>query len=285
MKAKNDITKIKRAFYPGDEWLFFKIYLHYNVANKVLAKVILPFVKSLKRKRIIDEWFFIRYSDPGFHIRLRLHVIDNNAYGDIITSLNNRLKRYISAGFVNKITIDTYVREAERYGGDDIINCEHFFCDDSKLIAEIVANDYGNNDSDRILTAIALCNCLLHSYSNNSAEQEKIISRISDNFSSKINSKSVNEIYRDMRKDIEMILPYNSSLNIIKQKSRDNRYRGDNISAISDKASVITSLIHMRMNRFFAINPNIYEAVVYYMLSKALKSFIARNSASADAIK
>lgn len=281
MKAKDNIM-IKRNFYPGDEWLYFKIYLHFNVANKVLAKVILPFVKSMKRKRIIDEWFFIRYNDPGFHLRLRLHLIDKNSYGDIITSLNNKLKRYINDGFINKITIDTYVREAERYGGNDIINCEHFFCDDSKLIAEIVAHDTGGNDTDRILTAIALCNCLLYSYSENINEQEKIISRIYDNFSGKINSKSVNEIYRDMRKKIEDILPYDNSLSIIRRKSQDNKYNGDNLIAISDKTAVISSLIHMRMNRYFTNNPNLYEAIVYYMLSKALKSLLARNLISND---
>lgn len=65
---------IQRKFIPGSQWLYFKIYTGVKTADEVLAHTIRPFLRELYAERWIDGSFFIRYNDPDFHIRLRLHI-------------------------------------------------------------------------------------------------------------------------------------------------------------------------------------------------------------------
>jgi thiopeptide-type bacteriocin biosynthesis protein len=63
---------IKRSFTIGEEWLYFKIYCGVKTANELLISVVEPLVTKLRKEKKITLWFFIRYSDPEHHLRIRL---------------------------------------------------------------------------------------------------------------------------------------------------------------------------------------------------------------------
>ena len=63
-----------RMFIPGSEWVYFKIYTGTKTADSILKNELYDFVKEMMKYDLIDRWFFIRYNDPDFHIRLRLHM-------------------------------------------------------------------------------------------------------------------------------------------------------------------------------------------------------------------
>lgn len=73
-KTKISITMEDRIFIPGSEWLYFKIYTGTKTGDDILKNEVYDFVHDLRRKNIIDQWFFVRYNDPDFHLRLRLHI-------------------------------------------------------------------------------------------------------------------------------------------------------------------------------------------------------------------
>ena len=57
-------------------WIYLKIYICEEVADEFIYSEMCGFINNLKDKKILKQWFFIRYSDPDFHIRLRIKAIE-----------------------------------------------------------------------------------------------------------------------------------------------------------------------------------------------------------------
>jgi lantibiotic biosynthesis protein len=60
-------------FHPGSEWFYAKLYTGPVMADDILCNVVRPLIDRSRDLQAIDRWFFIRYADPSFHLRLRLH--------------------------------------------------------------------------------------------------------------------------------------------------------------------------------------------------------------------
>ena len=138
----------KRSFILGDEWIYYKIYTGVKTADLILIDHLKLILEKLINNGVIDQWFFIRYSDPNFHLRLRLHFLDKNKLIYIINSLHFELNKLIDLELVWKVQIDTYTRELERYGSTIIEESELLFYYDSKMIIdalEVLESDENPN--------------------------------------------------------------------------------------------------------------------------------------------
>lgn len=129
---------IQRKFIPGSQWLYFKIYTGVKTADEVLAHTIRPFLRELYAERWIDGSFFIRYNDPDFHIRLRLHIDQFENYAPIFRRFEVSFQPLVENGAVIRVLCDTYVREIERYGADTMEPVERLFGIDSGAILELL---------------------------------------------------------------------------------------------------------------------------------------------------
>ena len=58
---------------PGSEWLFAKLYCPRNFEDDVICESMLTFADNATASGLADSWFYVRYSDPDAHIRLRFH--------------------------------------------------------------------------------------------------------------------------------------------------------------------------------------------------------------------
>lgn len=67
-------------------------------------------------------------------------MTDTSLIGELILTLHKRTKKLIDDGIIQKITIDTYNREIERYGHSNMEVSEDIFCIDSICICEILKN-------------------------------------------------------------------------------------------------------------------------------------------------
>ena len=83
--------KLKRTFIIGEEWLYYKIYCGNRTSDTILIDVIKPLTESLLKEKIIDKWFFIRYSDPENHLRVRFHCSNISKLGLIIEKLKEAI--------------------------------------------------------------------------------------------------------------------------------------------------------------------------------------------------
>src|SRR5262249_55544271 len=64
---------VQRRFPPGSEWLYAKLYTGPATLDQILRVVVKPVVEAVLRAGAADRWFFVRYGDPDWHLRLRFH--------------------------------------------------------------------------------------------------------------------------------------------------------------------------------------------------------------------
>jgi thiopeptide-type bacteriocin biosynthesis protein len=145
---------VRRAFPPGSEWLYAKLYSGTAAADQALCEVA-PMIREAMATGDADAWFFIRYRDPEPHLRLRLHGAPGALQHRVWPALCAALAPLVDGGCVPRIVLDTYEREVERYGGPEgVILAERVFHADSDAALEIVeqldAGDAGLDERWRL---------------------------------------------------------------------------------------------------------------------------------------
>ena len=133
-RARPPAPTARRLFVPGSEWLYAKIYCGESNADRVLRDAIAPVVRSHE-----GPWFFLRYSDPDPHVRVRFRGEPARLLGEVLPALERSLAPLFESGLARKLVLDTYDREIERYGGDRGIELvEELFWRDSEAVLGIV---------------------------------------------------------------------------------------------------------------------------------------------------
>jgi thiopeptide-type bacteriocin biosynthesis protein len=126
---------LRRSFPPGSEWLYAKLYAGPATLDQLLRDVIRPIVEVASRTGAVDRWFFIRYGDPDWHLRVRFHGRPANLHGEVLPALQAAAAPLLEDGRLWRIQLDTYEREVERYGGPEGIElAERLFHADSEAV-------------------------------------------------------------------------------------------------------------------------------------------------------
>jgi thiopeptide-type bacteriocin biosynthesis protein len=124
---------------PGSEWLFAKLYCPRNLENDVVPESMLRFAENAVAAELADSWFFIRYSDPDSHLRLRFHGSPQRLTGQLFATLCDWAGRLMSEGLCLKFAFDTYEPEIERFGGAaGMAAAEALFSADSTASAKLL---------------------------------------------------------------------------------------------------------------------------------------------------
>ena len=291
------INNIKRKFYPGDNWLYVKIYASSIQCETLLTSIIPKIITSLNRKSIILKWFFIRYVDPENHLRIRFLLNNADDVVVVMTLLLKELKPQLSCGNVHKIQYDTYIREIERYVENNIDDTESLFCSDSTATLLLLKFIHQNKveDEERVAIACKSIDQLLKDFGYGTEKRLALITAMSDTFCREFgysdkNKIQLNALFRYISKKIEpyiysdgtMLTSFQQSIcKIIYDRSKKQK---DIIFAIknnlkyseNEELKLVPSYIHMMMNRLFCSQNRKYELLVYYFLKKEYTSIIAR---------
>jgi thiopeptide-type bacteriocin biosynthesis protein len=132
----------QRRYTPGSEWAYAKCYCGHANADRVLGELAAPLARTLVDSGVADAWFFARYGDPDWHVRVRIHGGDAAALWREAVPLVDRLAApLLERRILWKLQFDTYEREVERYGGPDAIALSEalFFADSDAAIDAIAA--------------------------------------------------------------------------------------------------------------------------------------------------
>lgn len=269
-------------FIPGNKWLYYKIYCGNKFSDKILQDVFPELLEQLNEEDLIKKWFYIRYSDPDNHIRLRLEINDNDLTNtaQIITTFNDYFDKYISEGIINKVEMGTYDREYERYEGEFIETAEHIFHYDSKLTVNLLKN-VPNND-DLWLYAIKSIDAYFDVFKLDLDKRYEVINKIYNQFQKEFNVDS------NLKKQLD--LKYRSNLNIISEivEMNDNPYFSEFVNAITEnckeieklktiqKERLVSSFIHMHINRLVRSRHRMHELIIYGIVEKYYKMKIGK---------
>ena len=150
----------------GSEWLFLKLYVSRDLHDDLLVGPLRAFARNMLAAGFAEDWFFLRYSDPDPHLRLRFRGDQEVLLGRLLPALCERCTWLITNGPCLKYSFDTYDREIERYGGMEGIElAESLFCADSQAVVDVLAAlaPAGKLDLERQVLAVLTIDDLLMS--------------------------------------------------------------------------------------------------------------------------
>ena len=284
-----------RTFIPGSEWVFFKIYTGTKTADVILKNDIYEYVREMLGNNIIDKWFFIRYSDPDFHIRLRLHLKETRNFTAIYNRFYEMITPLVETRLVWNIQCDTYQREIERYGVNTISIVEDFFFVDSEYVIKLLHQlDKENIEQQRWKLALAQIDSFLSVFSFELSKRKELLNMMAESYKKEFGfthhstKKQLDNKFRFFRNDIENTMLWENetteTINIIKSRRQFIYSISEKLIEIEKSGKLhvslkdlLYSLIHMNMNRWFSTKNRLHELVTYDFLARYYTSEAAKN--------
>lgn len=283
--------QVQRNFILGEEWLYYKIYCGNYSADRILSESIFPIVTQLLDKKLITQWFFIRYNDPENHLRLRFHVNDVNNIQKIIQVTKGYFRELIEKDLVNDITTATYKREIERYGETTIELVENLFYHQSKKTLKLIRNTTTEDDETaRIFASLQMINDVLEHFEISLENRISFVKFMEQAYKKehgieKENNQKLNQLYRIYKDEIKLFLQEKQEPVYLEGLSKLFKTTKKEIAIIKEilntKSSIslenlISSIIHMNINRIFRSKQRQYEMLCYDFMTRYYKSIAAR---------
>ncbi len=287
----------KRKFLPGTEWLYYKIYCGSKTADEILLRCIQPLTEELLQKGYIDKWFFIRYNDPAFHLRLRFHIPDHHHYGKIAELLLRSLEEMDKEGLIISVQADTYQRELERYGYALVELAEDLFFTDSKMkLAFLQLTEGDEREKLRWLWGLRGADELLNAFKLSLAEKYELMRSFQQAFATEFKAgktlfRQINQQYNENRNAIKEIMEspvagsntYSPWLDIFKEHETEIMTTASGILTVLQKdqqvslPALLSGYIHMNLNRLFLSEPRQHELLIYDFLCSWYRSQVKKS--------
>ncbi|MFE6867707.1 lantibiotic dehydratase [Kitasatospora sp. NPDC057692] len=141
---------------PGSDWLFAKFYGDRDQEDALLAGPLGRLCEMAEVSGLARQWFFIRYTDPDPHLRLRWKGDHDALTRHLLPEIARLAAQLTEEGLLSRLVIDTYDRELERYGGSEGTDVsEQVFCADSRAVLRLLAETGPNSPVDADLTELA----------------------------------------------------------------------------------------------------------------------------------
>ena len=120
--------------------MYLKLYCPPDLEIEVAGGPVRAFTRGVAGEGFAD-WFFLRYSDPRRHIRLRFRGEPGRLLADLLPRVTAWATDLIRSGACQQFSIDTYDRELDRFGGSQgLAVAEDFFCADSAAVSDLLAS-------------------------------------------------------------------------------------------------------------------------------------------------
>lgn len=290
-----------RTLLPGDSCLYCKFYTSEHLANMVLMDLYNKIIT--KNNEIIKSFFFVRYQDPYFHLRMRFFIEKNTNISVLLRDINSLSIKLYKDKKIWKMQVDTYEREIERYNSQSIGSAELFFYKESILICEILKKNQKSSTEEIWPYLIWVMDFYLTSSSLCLKSKITFVENVANSYKSEFgfgyyNSKCLNKVYRDNKNIIFKVLD-SKDYNGIWCELEDciNEYKlfcdyffrpfqmKNIIDPCSDDFCFVQSLIHMLNNRAFVNYNRLHEMLLYEFLLRYYKSKLAIDSLTLEVKK
>jgi class I lanthipeptide synthase len=295
-----------RRFPPGSEWLYAKLYTGTASADRVLSETVRPLVAQAMRSGAADSWFFLRYGDPDWHVRLRLHGNPRTLASEVLPAMHESLRPLIRDGLVWRVQLDTYEREVERYGGWEAIElAERIFHVDSEAALEVLAQLEGDDGADARWRLGALgIDMLLSDLGLDMEARRTLAARLRKGYGAEFRSGKNLHIqmgarFRKERGDLERLLdpemtadhPLRPAIDPLRERSARLAPLVSELRALQAAGrlavpfnDLAASHVHLHVNRLLRSAHRPHELVLYDFLERLYESRAARRGASRAAL-
>lgn len=120
------------------EWSYFQLFCGISSADSVIARAH-ALARDLRAGGLARQWFFVRYDDQGYHLRVRVRASCARDRTTVTAALDDLASALRAEGLVTFTRQEPYVPEARRYGGADAMSAaESLFCADSDSVADYI---------------------------------------------------------------------------------------------------------------------------------------------------
>lgn len=275
----------------GTEWLFAKLYCSPSHADLLLLELVKPLVEELQSAGHIDGWFFVRYADPQWHLRLRFHGDPEVLKTRALPRLREMAARHSASGSLWRMAFDTYEPETERYGGAAAIGlAERFFQIDSELgldLMEVIAKDQDAelrwhlafHGTDRLLAGLGFTLEERRSMAEEMAESCEQSWVVDESY-----RKQVAARFREERKVLSGLcggvpgLPEDALAAFRKFSNAVEGVRREMEGKLAmPMREVAVSLVHMHLNRVLRTSHRAQETTMYNFLARTYAGRLAAN--------
>jgi len=253
-------STVQRSFAPGSEWLYLKLYCSSSISDTLLRDAIKPVLDQLAEDEIIQSAFFIRYTDPHHHIRIRLQLKDKHQYSEAVRQLHEILDPYFQEESIWNIQADSYHREIERYGAAYMQATEAMFGYDSQLIFTLLEDEtFAASEEIRLFSAVKNIDRWLSIFHFSLPQKLEFCQSVEDVFLKEFNPElkpHITSKYRILKDDLHSFV-------ISSYFEQEFEKRDKNISQLTLDKNNLSSYIHMSLNRWFSSEQRALELMTY----------------------
>ncbi|RKH13386.1 Lanthionine biosynthesis protein LanB [Corallococcus sp. CA053C] len=290
--------RLQRSFPPGSEWLYVKLYTGTALADRVLAEAVAPLAREALASGAAKQWFFLRYGDPDWHLRVRFQGDPRRLHTEVLERLHALLAPLRQDGLVHRVQVDTYERELERYGGDaGLPLAEQWFHADSEAALELLDTVAGDDGADaRWRLVLWGIDSLLTDLGFDLEGRCRLLAGLRQGYGQEFSvdgafERRLGERFRTHRQELEALLwqpgpaegPLAPGLAVLRRRSERQGPVLARLRASADQGQltqplerVAASLVHMHTNRMLRTAARAQELVLYDFLHRLYTSRQAR---------
>lgn len=272
----------KRQFVPGEEWIYVSLFCTQKNADLILGTTIKKIIDKLAQEKKLDSWFFIRYGDPRFHIRLRIKP-RKQFRPEVDELVNKALLKLQKSGLTWDVKKEVYNRELNRYGDLNINATEKLFQADSQFIVNILPFFTSTQLSNiRWKIAILSIDSLFSDFRIDIQKRINILESLKRSFfieqyvTTKHQQNWLKQNFRNKKNALEAtITRKDADLSVVQACLTVRSQSLTKLSAIIQKnlaknyfsiEDILPSYMHMMMNRLFVSQHRRQEMIIYDLM-------------------
>lgn len=257
-----------RTFVPGSEWIYLRIASAEETEERFITTAIFSLVTS--HLSLIDRWFFVRYSYPNRHIRLRAKASQGNA-DRLLSGFIASMRAIVSDRYTSEFNVETYQPEEDRFGGAAFFDrTASVFQADSEAAVSIFNYVDRHHKIARVIAGIRLARILLSSAGLDDNEQVRAVRASTE-------SRTAGMTWRECQNDAR-----NTILGLCDSSPVDEAYlryeercrrvfTSEWADVVRRDERIIRDLLHMQANRIYGPDRSL-EALRNEILARAIVS-------------
>jgi len=273
---------------PGSQWCYAKIYCGEATTDRILLSNIEPLAMQLATAGLVNGWFFVRYYDEDPHLRVRFWRTGARIAAHTQRRISRVLEGLLTSGTAWRIAYDTYDREVERYGGVlGIDACETMFHADSRAAVQLIREIDAASD-ERWIRTISGVDSILNDFGMSLDDKlqfaEKRAALIGELSGLSGSLQVVKTKFRTARAMVvDAIMGDHTYDSVLLERSHAmqpavqilvaHAAAGKLGRALPD---IVTSIVHMHVNRMLASLQSQQEAIIYRYLALGYRGLVAR---------